>query len=282
MKRVAHTLLALTLLFAAGTAAKADEVLLQSAKSGLYVTVVNGTLAAWARDARQATKLDTVRLDGNKIAFRDIRSGTYVRAGVGQNTMLAAGSPHIRSWETFELNRIGRGEVALRSGQNGLYVRAGVGPRSHLAAVSQRARGWEAFRMVDVRNTGGHNAGGGIDLRALSGDYRITHAAADNGFLVRLGQELAGSARMSIQRRGILSATVGCNSISAQISVENGQFRTRGQPMSTKMGCPIRAQSLLETRISQILTEARTVERDRQTVTLRARNGAELLKLRRI
>ena len=293
MKRAVRSLLALTLLFAAGTAAKAEEVLLQSAKSGLYVTVVNGTLAAWTRDARQATKLDTVRLEGRKIAFRDVRSGTYVRAGVGQGTMLAAGSPHIRGWETFELNRVGRGEVTLRSSQNGLYVRAGVGRRSHLAAVSPRAHAWETFRMVEVRNqvgqqdrprpgNGNHNADHRPDLRDLRGDYRITHAAADNGFLVRLGRNLADQARMSIQGRGNLSATVGCNSISAQISVEDGQFRTRGQPMSTKMRCAIPAQSVLEAQISQILRQARTVEREGRTVTLRARNGAELLKLRKI
>ncbi|SHL43542.1 META domain-containing protein [Roseibium suaedae] len=297
MKRTVRNLLALTLVLAAGAAAKADEVLLQSAKSGLYVTVVNGTLAASAQDARQAVKLDTVRLEGNKIAFRDVRSGTYVRAGVGQGTMLATGSPHIRSWETFELDRTGRGEVALRSSQNGLYVRAGVGRGSHLAAVSERARDWETFRLVDVRNAGGHqdrprpgqgngngnhNAGQGPDLSSLIGNYRITHVTADNGFLVPLGRELAGRARMSIEGRGNLSATAGCNSISARIAVENGRFQTRSQPMSTKMGCVIRGQSLVENRISQILTEARTVQRDGRIVTLRARNGAELLKLRRM
>ncbi|RIA55809.1 fascin domain-containing protein [Dichotomicrobium thermohalophilum] len=79
--------------------------------------------------------------------------GTYIRAGVTKNTLLATGSPHIKGWETFTLIRLSDGKIALRSEQNGKYVRAGVGQNSLLAAVSSRIGGWEQFEFVGSGNT---------------------------------------------------------------------------------------------------------------------------------
>jgi len=79
--------------------------------------------------------------------------GTYIRAGVTENTLLATGSPHIKGWETFTLIRLSDGKIALKSEQNGKYVRAGVGQNSLLAAVSSRIGGWEQFEIVGSGNT---------------------------------------------------------------------------------------------------------------------------------
>lgn len=54
MKNLVRNLLALTLLFAAEAVAKAEEILLQSVQSGLYVTAVNGTLANHRTGVRTA------------------------------------------------------------------------------------------------------------------------------------------------------------------------------------------------------------------------------------
>lgn len=81
------------------------------------------------------------------IALR-ANDGTWVRAGVGEGTFLASGSPHIKSWETFKWIKLGDGKFAFQSKQNNKYVRAGVGQQSWLAAVSPHIKGWETFRQV--------------------------------------------------------------------------------------------------------------------------------------
>ncbi|KGF66931.1 hypothetical protein LL06_25300 [Hoeflea sp. BAL378] len=294
MKHLIRSLLALSLLVASQAAAKAEEILLQSVQSGMYVTVVNGTLAAAAPGPRGASRFDTVRLEGDRVAFRDLRSGSYVRAGVGEGAFLAAGSPHIRGWETFELVRIRGDKLALRSVGNGNYVRAGVGRDSLLAASSGRAAGWEQFRFVNPRdaqaanNNAGNQPGagqggnrGGPDLDDLFGNYRITHIAAGNGFLVRLGRELGNRSTLSIDDRGTVRASVGCNSISMRVSVRDGRVRAEGPAISTKMLCQGQGQAAAEAAIIDALSSARRVDRDGRTVTFRDASGADLLKLRR-
>jgi len=283
MKNILRSFLALSFLLAAQAIAKAEEIYLQSVQSGKYVTVVGGKLAAAAPDANSAIRLDTVRLQGNKMAFRDLRSGSFVRAGVGQGTFLAAGSPHIRGWETFEVIDLRGRTVALRSLQNGKFVRAGVGKRSHLAAVSERASGWETFRLVDARSAR-QNAGqgSGVDLRDIAGNYRITHIAADNGYLVQLGQQMAARARFGLDGRGAVSATIGCNNLSTRIAVRDGRIRTDGQVMQTKMRCTGQGETAAEDGLRRALTTSRIVVREGRTVIFKAANGAELMKLRRM
>ncbi|WP_375588969.1 META domain-containing protein [Hoeflea alexandrii] len=283
MKNLVRSCLALGFLLAAQAMAKAEEIYLQSVQSGKYVTIVGGTLAAAAPDTRSASRLDTVRLEGNRIAFRDVRTGSFVRAGVGQGTFLAAGSPHIRGWETFELMGVNGRNVALRSVQNGKFVRAGVGKRSHLAAVSERASGWETFRFVDARAAGQTSSqAGGVDLGDLVGNYRITHIAADNGFVVQLGQQMAARARLGLDDRGQVSATIGCNSHSTRISVRNGRVQPDGQVMQTKMRCAGQGETAAEDGLRRALTTSRLIVREGRTVTFKAANGAELMKIRRM
>jgi hypothetical protein len=283
MKNILRSFLALGFLLAGQAMAKAEEVFLQSVQSGKYVTVVGGTLAAAAPDVRSASRLDTVRLEGNRIAFRDSATGSFVRAGVGQGTFLAAGSPHIRGWETFELMGVNGRDVALRSVENGKFVRAGVGKRSHLAAVSERASGWETFRFVDARAAQQNAAqAGGVDLGDIAGNYRITHIAADNGFLVQLGQQMAARARLGLDDRGRVSATIGCNSHSTRITVRNGRVQPDGQVMQTKMMCQGQGERAAEDGLRRALTTSRIIVREGRTLTFKAANGAELMKIRRM
>lgn len=284
MKTLIRSLVAFGILFASQAVAKAEEVVLQSAHSGKYVTVVDGRLAATAPNARRASMFDTVRLEGNRMAFRDLRTGTYLRAGVGKGAFLAPGSPHIRGWETFEVERLRGGAVALRSAQNGKYVRAGVGSGSRLAAVSPHARGWETFRIVSIQdlingNTG--NAGNsGVNLGDIAGTYRITHVAAENGFLVQLGRDLTRQSSLSLSRGGDVQASVGCNGMSVRIRVRNGQVRADGGVIGTKMLCHGQGVMAAERGVSRALSESRSVVREGRTLIFKAANGAELMRIR--
>jgi len=289
MKRFAQFALALATLAFAQTStqgpARADPIILQSAQSGLYVTSVKGTLAAWTRDRSRALRLDTVRLDGNRMAFRDMRTGKYLRAGVGSGTLLAVASPHIRDWETFEVYSMVAGRVALRSAQNGKYVRAGVGRTSHLAAVSAgRPAGWETFKFVSAppaQGNAGAGNGGGLTTRALAGSYRVTHVAAENGFLVRLGPELARASRLTLDRAGNVSASFGCNSLSIQIAVENGRVTARGHGMMTMMRCRVQGQHTAESGLLRALQTSRVASRNGREIAFRSAGGVDVLKLQR-
>jgi hypothetical protein len=284
MKNILRSFLALSFLFAAQAIAKAEEIFLQSVQSGKYVTVVNGTLAAAAPDVGRASRFVRIPLEGNTMAFRDTRTGSFVRAGVGRGTFLAAGSPHIRGCETFELIPMGPGrKVALRSIQNGKFVRAGVGSRSHLAAVSQQASGWETFRFVDVLDAPqAPTQSASLGLGDVVGNYRITHIAADNGFLVQLGQQFGARARFALNDRGMVSATIGCNNLSTRISVRDGRVRTDGQVMQTKMMCSGQGQMAAEDGLRRALTTTRILVREGRTMTFKSANGAELMKIRRM
>lgn len=290
MKTLMRSLIALAACLAAMASAKAEDIFLQSEHSGLFVTVVNGTLAANARSVDTAIRLDRIAMEGGRVAFRDPRTGTFVRAGVGPEAFLATGSPRIRGWETFEITPMGRGKVALRSMQNDRFVRAGVGRRSHLAAASVDPGSWETFRMINAgtvgQNQGGNQGGGrppaqGAGLDDIFGNYFITHVAADSGFLVQLGRQLASQARLSVDDGGTVRASVGCNSMSVRISVRDGRVQARGPGMSTKMLCNQQGVMAAERQVMQALETARRVVRDRRTVTFMAANGAELLKLQK-
>lgn len=287
MRTLTRSLFALAFLLGAHIAAAAEEIFLQSVQSGLFVTVVNGTLAAVAPNARSATRLDTVRLEGNRMAFRDVATGNFVRAGVGPGTFLASGSPHIRGWETFEVTSMGGDQhVALRSVQNRKFVRAGIGDRSHLAAVSQQASGWETFRFVVARipaqadnQSAGQNRG--LDTAAMFGNYFITHIAADNGYLVRLGGQIEAAARLSVDDRGTVRATVGCNSMSVSISVREGRIRTESSVLTSKVNCSGQGQTAAERGIGRAFTTSRFVVRQGSTVTFKAADGSELMRISR-
>ncbi|MBC7284894.1 META domain-containing protein [Hoeflea sp.] len=281
MKILTRSILALGFLLLAQTAAKAEEIFLQSVQSGLYVTEINGTLAAATDRLDRALRLDTVRLEGSRIAFRDVRSGSFVRAGVGQGRFLATGSPHISGWETFDVIRLAGRTLALRSVENGKFVRVGAGQRALLAAVSDRAAGRETFRFVEARGGQQHaGRGEGPDLGDIAGHYRITHIAMDDGVLVELGQRIAGRARLEFDESGVVRASIGCNAISTNISLRNGRYRQDGGVTGTRMACIGKGQAEAEAGLIRALEASRRIVRDGSTITFKAANGAELMKIR--
>ena len=284
---------ALVALTSLSSVAFAREVYLQSAQNGLYVTEVGGVLAAATPDVRRAVRLDTVKLQRGRVAFRDPRSGRFLRAGVGEKTLLSVASPHIRGWETFEQIRLRGDKIALRSVQNGKYVRVNQGRKARLAARAERPGAATEFRILPARvNTppsggrpgthqGGQQRPGGIDAADIAGQYRITHVAADNGYLVRLGRDLARQASFSLDRSGRVSATVGCNRLSGQLAIRDSRVNQRGPGMSTKMFCRVRAQQVAEANVLTALSNANRVERQGNTVTFTGRGGRPLLPLTR-
>jgi len=136
---------AAALVLAAATgAASAAEVFIQSELTHGFARIQSGVLHANGH-ADNAIRLELVRLEGNRVAFR-APDGTYLRAGVGQQTLLATGSPHIRGWETFEMVAFG-GAHGLRSVQNGKFVE--VDRPTGLMSATGTTRATQAmFRLV--------------------------------------------------------------------------------------------------------------------------------------
>lgn len=274
------------------TAAFANEVNLQSVQNGLYVTEIGGILAAATRDQSRAVRLETVRLQRGKVAFRDPRSGRFLRAGVGKDTLMSVASPHIRGWETFELVRLGGDKVALRSARNGKFVQVGKGRKARLSARAERPGGTAEFRILPAqmnippakRRPGNDHADrqahGGPNLSDIVGSYQITHLAADDGRLVRLGTDITARAIFMIDRKGSVSATVGCNRLSARLSIRSGHVSQQGPGLSTKMACSNRAQTVAEANLLTALSNANRVVRNNKVVTFTGRGGRELLVVR--
>ncbi len=87
-----------------------------------------------------------------KVSFRCIQNGKYVRGGAGGNNYLAAVSNSVDRWETFELRRLGGDRVAIRSWQSGKWVRIAYGRNKYLANVSNSVSNWEKFRLINRGN----------------------------------------------------------------------------------------------------------------------------------
>ncbi len=166
-------------------------------------------------------------------------------------------------------------------------MRAGVGRGSLLAAVSARPGGWETFRLVPTntraqtpgRNGNGNGSSSDLNTRDLYGNYRISHLAADNGFLVRLGGEVGRAARLSIDNTGTVRASVGCNNMSARIRVRAGRSRVIEDTMSTMMRCVLPAQSVAERGISNAIKRSSTVERQGRELVFKNHRGEVLMRL---
>ncbi|MEZ5750947.1 MAG: META domain-containing protein [Paracoccaceae bacterium] len=214
----------------------AETVAFQSRLNQNYVGVdPSGLLAASARGP-QALVLDMVRLEGNRVAFRDPQSGLFLRAGVGSQTHLMVASPHIRGWETFEMVQDGP-DVVLRAVQNGLFV--GVDPQgARLRAASAHARQAETYRLVPVGQPSQRQAAPAplerpvqFDL-PFAGDW-VLDELVDSG--IRNDRALR-QARMTIGRRGAINGNSGCNTFSATLLETGPTFRVT-QLLTTRRGC---------------------------------------------
>ena len=134
-------------------------------RSGGLSIILSALLVAWIAFAGAPVTAHSA----DRFALVSIQNGKYVRAGVGQNSLLAAVSGRALSWETFQKVPLGGNRVAIQSVQSGKYVRAGVGPQTLLAAVSDRVAGWETFEWIDL------------------GSSRIALRSVQNGKFVRAG-----------------------------------------------------------------------------------------------
>ncbi|MBI5396039.1 MAG: hypothetical protein HZA91_12150 [Verrucomicrobia bacterium] len=85
---------------------------------------------------------------GRRVHLRSVVNHRWVRAGVGEDSKLAATSDAARGWETFELHELGADRVALRSVQSGRIVRGGISAETLLGAISGAAGLWETFEML--------------------------------------------------------------------------------------------------------------------------------------
>lgn len=270
LKLIAAALLACSAVIAnlSTGSAEAAEVYLKSKHSGKYVGISGGRLAANIANPARALRFDMVRLRGNKVAFKTVGDGKYVRAGVGQGAFLASGSPHIRGWETFQLMRLGNGTVALKSNQNGKLVRAGVGNNSFLAAVSSgKPRAWELFVLAPAGSGGATSSGGG-DARHIAGNWRlISVASSQTGVLTRLSPELSRASRVSIAPAGHVAATVGCNSVTGSISQNGGHVET-SQAVMTRKACPDRSVMSAERSFASSFSDASSITKSGRSITL--------------
>lgn len=210
----------------AGQAA-ASEIVLRSELTGGFVRMQGGVLHANGT-ARQATRFEIIQLENRRVAFR-AADGTFLRAGVGPETLLATGSPHIRAWETFELMTTRQG-TSLRSSQANRLVeidrRTGrmsatgwsVGPNTFISIVSA-----EPDRAPPPRPR--------VEWSGRWGDVWIT------GPNRRLQQAPAGSrVRFTISPRLEVEMTAGCNTKNARLSIEGQQARF-SHIMTTKAYC---------------------------------------------
>lgn len=178
-----------------------------------------------------AMTLDMVQLEGNRVAFRDPQSGLFLRAGVGAQTELAIASPHIRSWETFELIPNGPG-YALRSVQNGMYV--GADPANPRLAAVWGTRGMgQTYLLQPVGQQA--PAAQAAAPGSFSGNWRL-HALYANGRPMALDAQALQQAQITISRGGGIHGTSGCNSFDAAIILRRGQHDVTDF-LTTRRGC---------------------------------------------
>lgn len=223
---------ACAILAAMAAPAAAEMVAFQSRANGQYVGTDGSGLLQGRAAGPQALVLDMVRLDGDRVAFRDSDSGLFLRAGVGGQTNLMVASPHIRGWETFELTQDGP-DVTLRAVQNGMYV--GLDAASgRLRAAYQRPSLSTTYRMFPVsmqpqqpqapqppQQQAGHPPRSDLPF---AGAWVLEDLY---GVDVRSDRAIR-QARMTISLRGAIDGYSGCNSFSTQLLETRSAFTTDG------------------------------------------------------
>ncbi|MCW1934870.1 META domain-containing protein [Pararhodobacter zhoushanensis] len=225
-----------------------------------------------------AMTLDMVQLEGNRVAFRDPQSGLFLRAGVGAQTELAIASPHIRSWETFELIPNGPG-FALRSVQNGMYV--GADPANPRLAAVWGTRGMgqtyllqpvgQTRPFLPVRPAAPQDYVGGWQLETL---YR-------NGRPVALDPQAIAGAYMNIARLGAVEGNSSCNQFDARIGGHDDTIVVRNI-ITTRRACGGDVRQV-ENLFYQSLQEVRrfVMLQGSGRLDMRDANGTLLASLRR-
>ena len=140
------------------------------------------------------------------IALQSDQNGKFVRAGVTQNTLLAAVSDQVHGWETFHLINLADGKVALQSDQNGKFVRAGVTQNTLLAAVSDQVHGWETFHLINL-------ADGKVALQSDQNGKFVRAGVTQNTLLAAVSDQVHGWETFHLIRIGFPHCTPNANQI---------------------------------------------------------------------
>lgn len=252
--------------------AMADDVVIQWASNNANVRLQTGYLVA-DRGQGQPARFEVVRLEGRRIALR-AQDGTYVRAGVGRQTLLATGSPHIRGWETFELDGHGGNTYSLRSIQNGKFVEL---DRTGRLAATADIRGTHAqLRLLPVADRP-------ATLNPIrpsvmwAGAWRNVWVYTPEGR--RLSAPPASPLRFDIAAALSVSSSAGCNIVTSQLTIR-GNRASFAPPMMTRRSCR-NPQERFEQLIARAMTATQGWEfREGQIVFLN-RAGQPVLQIAR-
>lgn len=269
-------LAALLILAALMPRAQAETVTLRAQHNGQYAGFVGGYLSA-SLPRNRAHVFDMIRLDGNRVAFRDPATGRFLRAGVTQTSLLALGERHIRGWETFELRQDGPVST-LRSVQNGKYVRAGIGAQTLFGATSDRVGAWEAFLILPTgapaQQRQPQAAASRIDF---AGTWRV-HEIYDGGARVSYNDRMLRQSQFTITPEGRLSGSAGCNTLSATISQQGVALRV-SPVLTTRMACNTPGDRL-ERHLARVLEDAVGFSYGPRQVILFDRSGRRVVEFR--
>lgn len=252
--------------------AMAADVVLQWASTNANVTVRSGLLVATG-NTRDAARFEIVRLEGRRIALR-ARDGSYVRAGIGPRTLLGTGSPHIRGWETFELDMHGGDTYSLRSVQNGKYVTV---ERNGDLAASSELRGTHAqFRLITVPDRP-RPPGPPAPAFSWQGTWNRVWIAGVDGRGVPAPRE----ARVSfvVDANMAVGFTAGCNSLATRMEVR-GRNVNFAPVMSTRRACN-NAQQVYEQLVASAMRAARSWDYREGQIAFLDASGRRILQIGR-
>lgn len=248
---------ACALLVAMALPASAELVTLQSMLTGQSVSVDASGLLAVRRGP--ALTLDMIRLNGNRVAFRDPQSGLFLRAGIGSQTQLGVASEHIRAWETFELREAAAG-VSLLSVQSGAFVGFdGIEPRLNARWGTQGLG--QTFRLVP--------AAAAVAPASLpfAGNWTLHDLFSSYGLDARLLQV----ASLRIGASGALNGQSGCNSFQARLNSQGSDYRV-DDFLTTRVRCS-GWEGTIETMYYAALTDTVQVTMVGNRLELRDRQG---------
>lgn len=250
--------------------ASAAEIFIQSELTGGFARVQSGVLHANSH-ADNASRFEMIRLEGNRVAFR-ASDGTYLRAGVSQQTLLAVGSPHIRGWETFELVPFG-GRHGLRSVQNGKFVE--VDRRTGLMSATGSSRATQAQFSFPRAPRATPPAGPRVDW---TGRWSRIWVASPSGNLHRPPEGARSDFTISVNRE--VEMTAGCNTKYADLSLRGAREARFLDPMTTRRNCGDQYQAY-EDAVARAMTVVTSYEAREGQVAFLDGQGRVVLQIGR-
>jgi hypothetical protein len=170
---------------------------LQAVNSSKYVSVGNdGILRASSSRAAEAEtfkfwpvpeavrELPVTESKDKIVALQSVKSGKYVRAGIGDRSQMGANDSNITQWGAFKLKDLGNRKVALQCMKSGKYVQVTYNlPHLDLMALGANVGKRETFGMRHA------------------GEGKVAFHSEEVGRFVRVGignQSLLGASTNSI------------------------------------------------------------------------------------